>query len=120
MVLGLVPCQIVLRSSLWCRKGVGLPDVALPAGGLNIIGPVSWACWPVRQRHDVVNRGAAGVRCLAAIDLRPLREQFAMAYLARPVVAKEYRLRRKRFVVASVLDAPNLVAADVDADMERV
>ena len=31
----------------------------------------------------------------------------------------EYRLRRERFVVASVLDAPNLVAADVDAEMRR-
>jgi len=80
---------------------------------------MAWAGGAVRQWHDVVDRGAAWVRSLAAIDLRPFGEQLTLAYLARPVVAMKYRLRWKRFVVAAVLNAPTLMSARIDSDIER-
>jgi hypothetical protein len=120
LVLGLVPCLRVLHSRQWPRKGVGLLDVARPAGGLDVTRPVAGAGGAVGQGHDVIDRGAAGMRSLAAIDLCPPRKQLALAYLARPVVSAKDRRFRERLVVAPVLNASKLVAASVAADIQRV
>ena len=87
-------------------EGLGASlGVAAPAGGLAVVRRVTWAARPFAQRNLVVDRRASGVHLLSPDDQRKLRQQLAVANLARPLVSLEYEFAADRLVVGAVLTA---------------